>query len=47
MSEMASTIVVIRGDAITAGSSPIFFARIGKTAPIIFATIIVRIAFVS
>ena len=38
---MASTSVVINGDAITAGSNPIFFASSGSVEPIIFATIIV------
>ena len=32
-----STIVVIKGEAITAGSSLIFFASMGRIVPIIFA----------
>lgn len=35
--ERASTMVVIKGLAITAGSKPIRFARIGRVQPIIFA----------
>ena len=35
--ETASTIVVINGLAITAGSKPIFFAIIGRVLPTIFA----------
>ena len=42
MSEIASTNVVISGDAITAGSSPIFFAKSGRVAPITLAKIIVK-----
>ena len=38
----ASTIVVIKGDAITAGSNPILFANIGSVAPINLAIIIVK-----
>ena len=41
-SEIASTMVVINGLAITAGSKPIFFAIIGSTHPISFATITVK-----
>ena len=36
-SESASTIVVMNGDAITAGSNPIFCAIIGSEHPTIFA----------
>ena len=39
--EQASTIVVINGDAITAGSNPILFASIGSKLPISFAITIV------
>ena len=39
--EQASTIVVINGDAITAGSKPIFLASIGRVQPTILATVIV------
>ena len=39
--EQASTIVVINGDAITAGSKPIFLARIGRVQPTSFATVMV------
>ena len=41
MSDSASTIVVMNGEATTAGSSYIVFARIGKLPPIIFAMTIV------
>ena len=36
--EIASTIVVINGLAMTAGSIPIFLAIIGSVEPTIFAT---------
>ena len=36
-SATASTIVVIKGDAMTAGSSPILLDTIGSVEPIIFA----------
>ena len=39
--EQASTIVVINGDAITAGSKPIFLASIGRVQPTSLATVIV------
>ena len=39
ISVTVSTIVVINGDAITAGSKPIFFAPIGRIVPINFANI--------
>ena len=38
---MASTMVVIKGLAITAGSKPIFFANIGREDPTVFAIITV------
>ncbi len=41
ISESASTIVVIKGDATTAGSSFIFFAIIGSVQPMSFAIITV------
>ena len=41
--EHASTIVVINGLAITAGSKPNFLANIGKEQPINFETITVKI----
>ena len=40
-SDSASTRVVIRGDAITAGSRPTFFAKMGSVAPKSFAQIMV------
>ncbi len=39
--EQASTIVVINGEAITAGSNPSFLANIGSVQPTSFATVIV------
>jgi hypothetical protein len=39
--EQASTIVVIKGEAITAGSNPIFLASIGRVQPTNLATVIV------
>ena len=39
--EQASTIVVINGEAITAGSNPSFLANIGRVQPTSFATVIV------
>ena len=39
-SDTASTIVVIKGELITAGSKPIFFASIGSVEPINFANTI-------
>ena len=44
MSDTASTIVVINGLAITAGSRFTLFAKIGRHAPASFATIIVTIS---
>ena len=41
--DMASTIVVINGLAITAGSNPSFFANIGRVHPINLAIIITTI----
>ena len=41
--DKASTIVVIKGLAITAGSNPIFLAIIGSEQPITFATQTVNI----
>ena len=38
INDTASTIVVMNGLAITAGSKPIFFASIGREHPIILAT---------
>ena len=43
-SDRASTIVVINGLAITAGSKPIFLASIGSVQPTNFASIIVNIS---
>lgn len=37
INDRASTMVVMKGLAITAGSKPIFFARIGNVQPIILA----------
>ena len=39
--ELASTMVVISGEAISAGSRPIFFAHIGRMQPSSFAEITV------
>ena len=41
---MASTIVVIIGTAITAGSNPNFFAQIGSNPPIMFDEYTVKIS---
>ena len=41
--EQLSTMVEISGAAISAGSSPTFFANIGSDEPIIFANITVQI----
>ena len=45
INDIASTIVVIKGLAITAGSNPIFFANIGSVLPTILAhnTVIIRV----
>ena len=40
--DMASTMVVIKGEAITAGSAPIFFARRGMVQPTTLAQTMVR-----
>ena len=41
-SDIASTIVVINGLAITAGSKPIFFANMGNEQPMSLAKILPR-----